>query len=105
LHALANVDTRLSQIDGAIAEMTKRVRTNGVLDAINSQRKARAELVTQRRREAEALTRLKTEQAAAAAKGSCSRARGGADHVRGSASRRDDGTSHPLADTGDGAVL
>src|SRR5260370_16262506 len=31
LHALANVDTWLSQIDRAIAEMTKRGRTNGVL--------------------------------------------------------------------------
>jgi hypothetical protein len=67
-HALADVDTRLSQIDGAIAEMTKRGRTNGALDAINSQRKARAELVAQRQREAEALTGLKTGQAAVAAK-------------------------------------
>jgi hypothetical protein len=39
-HVLADVDTRLSQIDGAIAEMTKRGRTNGALDAIASQRKA-----------------------------------------------------------------
>jgi len=67
-HALADVDTRLAQIDGAIAEMTKRGRTNGALDAINSQRKARAELVAQRQREAGVLTGLKTEQAAAAAK-------------------------------------
>jgi hypothetical protein len=36
--------------------------------AINSQRKARAELVAQRQREADVLTGLKTEQAAAAAK-------------------------------------
>ncbi len=67
-HAVADVDTRLAQIDGAIAEMTKRARTNGALDAINSQRKARAELVAQRQREADVLTGLKTEQAAAAAK-------------------------------------
>jgi len=67
-HALADVDTRLAQIDGAIAEMTKRGRANGALDAINSQRKARAELVAQRQREADVLTGLKTEQAAAAAK-------------------------------------
>jgi hypothetical protein len=53
---------------GAIAEMTKRGRTNGALDAINSQRKVRAELVAQRHREAEALAGLKTEQAAALAK-------------------------------------
>jgi hypothetical protein len=43
-------------------------RTNRVLDAINSQRKARAELVAQRQRQADVLTGLKTEQAAAAAK-------------------------------------
>jgi hypothetical protein len=67
-HALADVDTRLAQIDGAIAEMTKRGRTNGELDAINSQRKARAELVVQRQYEADVLTGLKTERAAAAAK-------------------------------------
>jgi hypothetical protein len=35
--------------------------TNGALDAINSQRRARAELVAQRQREAEVLTGLKTE--------------------------------------------
>jgi hypothetical protein len=67
-HALADVDTLLARIDGAIAEMTKRGRTNGALDAISSQRKARAELVVQRQHEADALTGLKTEQAAAAAK-------------------------------------
>jgi hypothetical protein len=42
---LSTVDTRLAQIDGAIGEMTKRGSTNGTLDAINSQRKARTELV------------------------------------------------------------
>jgi ABC-type transporter Mla subunit MlaD len=67
-HALADVDTRLSQIDGAIAEMTKRGRANGALDAINSQRKARAELVAQCQREADLLTGLKTVQAAGAAR-------------------------------------
>jgi hypothetical protein len=48
------------------ADPTKRLRTNGALDAINSQRKAPAELVAQRQREADVLTGLKTEQAAAA---------------------------------------
>jgi hypothetical protein len=67
-HALADVDTQLAQIDGAIEEMTKRGRANGALDAINSQRKARAELVAQRQRKADVLADLKTEQAAAAAK-------------------------------------
>jgi hypothetical protein len=91
-HALADVDTRLAQIDGAIAEMTKRGRANGALDAINWQRKARAELVAQRQREADILTGLKTEQAAAAAK---------AHQVEVEAApmmyvaRRHDGTGHP----------
>jgi hypothetical protein len=44
ISSLADLDTRLSQIDGAIAEMTKRGRSNGALDAINSQRRASAEL-------------------------------------------------------------
>jgi len=48
--------------------MTKRGRTNGALDAINSQRTVRAALVVQRQHEAGVLTNLKTEQAAAAAK-------------------------------------
>ena len=43
--------------------MRKRGRTNGAIDAINSERRARAELVAQRHREAELLTGLKTEQA------------------------------------------
>jgi hypothetical protein len=64
-HALSDVDTRLAQIDGAIAEVTKRGRTNGALDPI--QHKARAELLAKRQREANVLTGLKTEQAAAAA--------------------------------------
>jgi hypothetical protein len=67
-HALADVDTQLAQIDGAIEEMTKRGRANGALDAINSQRKVRAELVAQRQRKTDVLADLKTEQAAAAAK-------------------------------------
>jgi hypothetical protein len=67
-HALADVDVRLSQIDGAIAAMVSRGRSNGALDVIASQRKARAELVAQRQREADVLTGLKTEQAAAVAK-------------------------------------
>jgi hypothetical protein len=43
-------------------------RADGALDAVNSQRKARAELVAQRQREADVLTGLKTEQTAAVAK-------------------------------------
>ena len=40
-------------------------RADGALDAVNSQRKARAELVAQRQREADVLAGLKTEQTAA----------------------------------------
>jgi hypothetical protein len=53
---------------GEVTLASSRVSANGALDAINSQRKARAELVAQRQREADVLTGLKTEQAAAAAK-------------------------------------
>ena len=65
---IADIDRRLGQIDDAVAEMTKRGRTNGALDAIQSQRKARADLVAERRHEADILTKLKTEQAAVAAR-------------------------------------
>ncbi len=69
--------------------MTKRGRTNGALDAINSQRKARAELVAQRQREAEILTGLKVEQAGRG-QGPRGRGRSRPDHVRGAAPRRHD---------------
>jgi hypothetical protein len=55
------------------------------LDAIESQRKARAELAAQRQREADTLTGLKTEQVG---QGPCGRGRGGSDHLRVAAPRR-----------------
>jgi hypothetical protein len=48
--------------------MRKRGRTNGAIDAINSERSAVLSWSPQQHREAELLTGLKTEQATAAAK-------------------------------------
>jgi hypothetical protein len=67
-HAVADLDNRLGQIDAAIAEMTRRGRTAGALEAIGAQHKARDALVGERRREADALAGLKADQAATAAK-------------------------------------
>ena len=47
---VADLDRRLSQIDSAIEEAAKRGRTNAALAAIEGQRKARAELVDERKR-------------------------------------------------------
>jgi len=66
---VADLDRRLGQIDSAIAEMVKRGRTAGALDAIGAQRKAREALVSQRRHEAEVLAGLKSEAGAIAARG------------------------------------
>jgi hypothetical protein len=54
-HNVADLDRRLGQIDSAIEEAAKRGRTNAALSAIEGQRKARAGLVDERRREADAL--------------------------------------------------
>jgi hypothetical protein len=64
---VADLDRRLGQIDAAIAEMVKRGRTTGALEAIGAQRKARETLVGQRRHEAETLADLKSEAGAVAA--------------------------------------
>jgi hypothetical protein len=65
---VADLDRRVGQIDAAIAEMVKRGRTAGALEAIGAQRKLREALVSQRRHEAETLANLKSEAAAVAAK-------------------------------------
>jgi hypothetical protein len=65
---VADLDRRLAQIDGVIAEMVKRGRTSGALDAIATQRKQREALVGQRRHEAETLAALKSEAGAVAAR-------------------------------------
>jgi len=65
---VADLDRRAGQIDAAIAEMVKRGRTAGALEAIGAQRKLREALVSQRRHEAETLATLKSEAGAVAAK-------------------------------------
>jgi hypothetical protein len=65
---VADLDRRLGQIDSAIAEMVKRGRTSGALEAIGAQRKLREALVSQRRHEADVLAGLKSEAGAVAAR-------------------------------------
>ncbi len=65
---VADIDRRVAQIDAAIAEMTRRGRAAGALDAIATQRKQRDALVGQRRQEADKLASLKSEAAAIAAR-------------------------------------
>jgi hypothetical protein len=65
---VADLDRRVGQIDAAIAEMVRRGRTAGALEAIGAQRKLREALVSQRRHEAETLAGLKSEAGAVAAK-------------------------------------
>jgi len=65
---VADLDRRAGQIDAAIAEMVKRGRAAGALEAIGAQRKLREALVSQRRHEADTLASLKSEAGAVAAK-------------------------------------
>jgi hypothetical protein len=51
-HNVADLDRRLGQIDSAIEEAAKRGKTNAALSAIEGQRRARAGLVDERKREA-----------------------------------------------------
>jgi hypothetical protein len=66
---VADLDTRVAQIDAAVAEATKRGKTSTALAAMEGQRRARAGLVDERKREAGALAALQTERATVAAKG------------------------------------
>jgi len=103
LHALANVDTWLSQIDRAIAEMTKRGRTNGVLPP--STRGARPVVIWSLSASGKRASHWLEDWAGSRCRqGSCDRGRGGPDHVRGAVARGHDGASHTVADFGDGAV-
>lgn len=65
---VADLDRRIAQIDAAIAEMTKRGRASGALEAIATQRRQRDALVGQRRQEAETLATLKSDAAAVTAR-------------------------------------
>jgi hypothetical protein len=66
---VADLDRRIAQLDGVIAEMTKRGRTSSALEAIAQQRKQRDAMVAQRRQEADRLAALKSEAAAVTARG------------------------------------
>jgi hypothetical protein len=68
-HAVADLDARVSQIDAAIAEATRRGRTTGAMAIMEAQRRARSGLVDERNREAGTLAALKAERASLAAKG------------------------------------
>jgi len=68
-HAVEDLDHRVRQIDSAIEEAARRGRTNAALSAIEGQRKARAGLVDERKREAATLEALQAERATVTAKG------------------------------------
>jgi hypothetical protein len=68
-HTVADLDRRLGQIDTAVEEAAKRGRTNTALTAIEGQRRARASLVDERKREAPTLVALQAERASLAARG------------------------------------
>jgi hypothetical protein len=68
-HAVTDLDARVAQIDATIAEATRRGRTNTALAAMEAQKKARAGLVEERKREAGALAALKAERAIVVARG------------------------------------
>jgi hypothetical protein len=68
-HSVADLDRRLGQIDSAIEEAAKRGKTNTALSAMESQRRARAGLAEERKREATTLASLQGERANVAAKG------------------------------------
>jgi hypothetical protein len=68
-HNVADLDRRLGQIDSAIEEAAKRGRTTTALAAIEGQKKARAALADERKREAGTLATLQAERATVAAQG------------------------------------
>jgi hypothetical protein len=66
---VADIDRRLAQIDTAIETAAKRGYTRVALSAIDGQRKARAGLADERKRESATLVSLQTERARAVAHG------------------------------------
>jgi hypothetical protein len=68
-HTIADLDRRLNQVDTAIEEAAKRGKTSTALSAIEGQRKARAGLVDERKREAGTPAALQAERASVAANG------------------------------------
>jgi hypothetical protein len=68
-HQVADLDARVSQIDAAITEATKRGKTTAAMALVEAQRRRRAGLAGERIREAGTLANLKVERASVAAKG------------------------------------
>ncbi len=68
-HTVADLDRRLSQIDSAVEAAARRGKTNTALSAIETQKKARASVADERKREASTLAALQVERATVAAKG------------------------------------
>jgi hypothetical protein len=68
-HTVADLDRRLAQIDAAVEKATEKGRTTAAMKLADDQRKARAGLVDERKREAGTLAALQAERARVAAKG------------------------------------
>src|SRR5467141_4161615 len=68
-HTVADLDRRLAQIDTAVEKATEKGRTTAAMKLADDQRKARAGLVDERKREAGILAALQAERAGVAAKG------------------------------------
>jgi hypothetical protein len=69
-HTVADLDRRLAQIDAAVEKATEKGRTTAAMKLADDQRKARAGLVDERRREAGiSLAALQAERASVAANG------------------------------------
>jgi uncharacterized coiled-coil protein SlyX len=66
---VADLDRRLAQIDAAVEKATEKGRTTAAMKLADDQRKARAGLVDERKREAGILAALQAERAGVAAKG------------------------------------
>jgi len=68
-HTVADLDRRLAQIDAAVEKATEKGRTTAAMKLADDQRKARAGLVDERKREAGILAALQAERAGVAANG------------------------------------
>jgi hypothetical protein len=68
-HTVADLDRRITQIDAAIEKATEKGRTAAAMRLADEQRKVRASLVDERKREAGTLAALQAERAAVVAKG------------------------------------
>jgi hypothetical protein len=69
---IADIDKRLAQIDGAVAEATKRGKTKGAMSLAEDQRKQRAALSKEREQATQELANLKTQRVQTTAQGKAS---------------------------------